>query len=428
MPNSSAWLHHAARPLVASLIPVMFCTAASAQSYSHGPSLSENHFMGVPGYGSRPPTSEQRGPFLSGVGAGAGFGAGPGWTSWQQSRAAFAGNPATPSYDSRQTWANWQRAPRQAAPGVGVGFGANSGWPSWQPRSPFAGDPAAPSDSSRQTWPNWAQAPVQTGTGTAIAIGGGGRALPAWQQGSAQPGSGASYKGSDGAPSSQPPQPQPVPSGGRSGVAGDGGHPIWHPKPVFHVHVPAVPRAVPTPPSSVPVVASPSGPPPAITLPVAPQASDPTPAPSEPVLTPPIAHEPPPIGRSGKTGTAAPPASPPSLPVNSDAAGTTSSKSVTNHQPQPQSPVLPLAQIVSQASTVLGAVAALALVVPLLRLLAKPLRRRWRHDRPPMRARVALVSDQARSSMIVADAATADPAIELRLVTAPPVSTLRLAA
>jgi hypothetical protein len=87
-----------------------------------------------------------------------------------------------------------------------------------------------------------------------------------------------------------------------------------------------------------------------------------------------------------------------------------------------------LAPIVARISPIVGAVAALVLVVPLVRLLANAVRRRWRHDRPQSRARIALVNDQGRSRMIFADAATADPAIELRLVTAPPVATLRLAA
>jgi hypothetical protein len=84
-----------------------------------------------------------------------------------------------------------------------------------------------------------------------------------------------------------------------------------------------------------------------------------------------------------------------------------------------------LAQIVLQISTTIGAVAALALAVPLAGLLVKALRRRWR---PRRRAQVALVNDPGCSRMIVSGAATADPAIKLRLVTAPPVSTLRIAA
>jgi len=87
-----------------------------------------------------------------------------------------------------------------------------------------------------------------------------------------------------------------------------------------------------------------------------------------------------------------------------------------------------LAPIVAQISPIAGGVAALVLVVPLVQLLANAVRRRWRHDRAQSRARVAVVNDQGRSRMIFADTATADPAIELRLVTAPAVSTLRLAA
>jgi hypothetical protein len=79
-------------------------------------------------------------------------------------------------------------------------------------------------------------------------------------------------------------------------------------------------------------------------------------------------------------------------------------------------------------STIMGVVAALALVAPLVWLIVKSLRRRWRRGRQPSRARVVLVGDQGRTRMLIADTANPDPVIGLRLVSAPPVSTLRMAA
>jgi len=88
----------------------------------------------------------------------------------------------------------------------------------------------------------------------------------------------------------------------------------------------------------------------------------------------------------------------------------------------------PAPQTASPIGTSLGALGALALALPLARLLVKASRRRWRRNRGQNPARVVLVGDQGRTRMLATGTAPAEPVIELRLLTATPVSTLRLAA
>jgi hypothetical protein len=321
MSYRAPWATYAAGPLVASLIPVLICTAASAQRlYSRGSAFSEDVASG-PNYGNRP------------------------------------------------TWLPGQQGPVLSQDAPGGGFRGGSPWPSWR-QGP------APIYGNRQPWPIWQQAPTQSGIG-------------------------AGNRGSDSAASWPPPRQSLAPSSELRGGAGDGGRSTRHPKPrVTHVHVvPPVPRVVPLP-----------APPPQILAP----SSDP------PIVVPPASQQPPP------QQAAAPPPGPPE-PVIATRAMV--SEGLANHPGlQPRSPVSSLAQIVSRISTILGAVGALALALPLARLFVKALRRRWRRNRRQGPARVVLVGDQGRTRMIETGTAPADPVIELRLLTSMPVSTLRLAA
>ena len=89
--------------------------------------------------------------------------------------------------------------------------------------------------------------------------------------------------------------------------------------------------------------------------------------------------------------------------------------------PAPAQSALPL-------GTSLGVLGALALALPLARFLIKASRRKWRRNRDRGAVRIVLAGDEAETRMIATDATPADPVIELRLLTSPPVSTLRLAA
>jgi hypothetical protein len=321
MSYRAPWATYAAGPLVASLIPVLICTAASAQRlYSRGSAFSENAASG-PNYGNRP------------------------------------------------TWLPGQQGPVLSQDAPGGGLRGGSPWPSWR-QGP------APIYANPQPWPIWQQAPTQSGIG-------------------------AGNRGSDSAASWPPPRPSLAPSAELRSGAGDGGRSTRHPKPrVTHVHVvPPVLRVAPLP-----------APPPQILAP----SSDP------PIVVPPDPQQPPP------RQAAAPP---PGLPEPVIATSAMVSEGLANHPGlQPRSPVSSLAQIVSRISTILGAVGALALALPLARLLVKALRRRWRRNRRQGPARVVLVGDQGRTRMIETGGATAAPVIELRLLTSMPVSTLRLAA
>ena len=344
MPDRAPSFNRAARPLVVSLIPVLFCTAASAASlYPRGPAPYANRAgtpgYAVPGYGYRP--AWPSGQF--GYGAGMGLGGRPAWPSPPQGVPAYGGGSVAPNYPGRGAWPAWQQAPTQSRNGAGTTL-----------------------DGGHQTWPS----PPQQGPGF----------------------------------------------GGGAGNLGDGGS-TWRPppkQPVTHLRIPKPPpplKVVVAPPPIPPAVVIP---PAAPQLPAQPAADTPPPAPPMPSVAPPAPPERPPIGKSSTTHTVTPPTSPPPAPAG---AGTVNASTPRG-----------AAQAGSPIGTSLGALGALALALPLARLLVKGLRRRWRRNRGQSPARVVLVSDRGRTRMIATGAAPADPVIELRLLTATPVSTLRLAA
>jgi len=77
-----------------------------------------------------------------------------------------------------------------------------------------------------------------------------------------------------------------------------------------------------------------------------------------------------------------------------------------------------------QTVTTVGLLAALALLVLVLRRPIKAAQQRWHRGR----ARVLLVGGTGSTRMIVEELARADPMVELRLLAAAPVTTLRMAA
>ena len=177
MRSNQSSLNRAARPLVLSLIPVLTCSAASAQSLYPDGSAHYSNRIGSSGY-------------------------------------------AVPSYASRPAW-----QPAQTASGATTGFGRRAVWSPWQQSAvPYGSSAPAPNYGGR---PAWRQAPVQYqyGTGTTGDYG-----RPAWQQGpvGSVNGSPNINNGDDGGSTRYPPRQQPIPTGTPGGSLGEAGHPIWH--------------------------------------------------------------------------------------------------------------------------------------------------------------------------------------------------------
>ncbi len=446
MSNRRSSLYCAARPLILSLIPVLTCTTAGAQSLYTGASEHYAKRTGYSGYA-----------------------------------APYRSNFSAPNYAGRPAWA---QTPVQSQYGTGTtrdGGGRPVWSPSQQSAPVYGSSFPAPNYNGRQARSTWPQAPAQSPYGPAISNDGARPPRPTSQQGpigsvNGSPNIGNSKygKGSEGGSPWRPPQQTPKPTGTPGGHTGDGGstrHPPQTGAPTGNtgdVERPKQPRPYPRIPTSLtqpPKVIIPPPAPPAVVVPpipavivvppVAPQlppVAPPLPLPPPVNLPPPVADPPPPTpptiviaspvapqqpvnksstphpvtpsaspppapasagGKSQTPPAAPPPASPPPAPANS---GTTS--------PASQAP----AQTASPIGTSLGALGALALALPLARFLVKASRRKWQRDRGHSPVRIVLVGDQGETRMIATGAAPAEPVIELRLLTSPPVSTLRLAA
>lgn len=133
MPYRGSCLKCATRALVAALISVLVCTAASAGGfYPRGRALYANPVVtpgyAVPGYGYRPTWSP--GPLENG--AGGEVGGNPVWRSWQQGPVGFGSSAGHKIYDGGATWGPPQQT--RAPSGNVVGGAGDSSQPVGHPK------------------------------------------------------------------------------------------------------------------------------------------------------------------------------------------------------------------------------------------------------------------------------------------------------
>jgi hypothetical protein len=150
MPSRTQWWRYTAQPFVAALLPVVFLTAASAQSPQDDGSPWGHFIPGNPsqssGYGNHSvwPGQEQRptrycnrpgwGRALTGVfGTLPIFGGGSTWPSWSQIPVQSGNGEGAAEGDSGQTWQPQQHYPVQ--PGIAAGTTSDGSPSAWQPLS-----------------------------------------------------------------------------------------------------------------------------------------------------------------------------------------------------------------------------------------------------------------------------------------------------
>ena len=212
MSNRRSSLYCAARPLVLSLIPVLTCTTAGAQSLYTGASEHYAKRTGYSGY------------------AAPGYGNRPAWPSWPQHAAPYRSNFSAPNYAGRPAWA---QTPVQSQYGTGTtrdGGGRPVWSPSQQSAPVYGSSFPAPNYNGRQARPTWPQAPAQSPYGPATSNDRARPPRPTSQQGpigsvngSPNIGNGKYGKGSEGGSPWRPPQQTPKPTGTPGGHTGDGG-------------------------------------------------------------------------------------------------------------------------------------------------------------------------------------------------------------
>jgi hypothetical protein len=354
MPYHAQWGKHVVQPALATLLPIMLCSAAAASPPGSPLVLAQFRTgdTGSRGYGDGGAGMpwQQRRPYSSGREGGSGYGGRPGQGLLTP---GFGGPPGLFGFPSSASpsWPSGYGQPSASPPGEG-------GRQMPPPQQYYPTAPAdTPSDASRQ--PVWQPPPHDT----------------------AQPGTVAERSGDGPPPRRHPPVTRRPPV-------------RPHSIPVKPVTVAPPPQlASPVPPAAPPTVAKPAAP---ATPPPPPTAAAPSPPPS-PAATTPSPPEPP-----------APVAVVPSLPPSQPG----------DHTDAP--PPSPRLETVWPIGVAAAALAALALIFTTAW-------RRWRRNRQG-RARLVLVKDAGAARMVAEDPAGSGPTIGLRLLSAAPVTSLRLTA
>jgi len=162
MPNHQSSLYCAARPLVLSMIPILTCTAVSAQSLSPRGATVEAYRTGNSSHAG--PGSGQSGTWQhtqTPSGTWTGYGGQPGWTPRQQASSGNGSNVPTSNYGSHEARPTWSRAP------MGTRYetyipATPPPRPSWQRNdSAYAGGASVLVYGDREARAAWPPAPIE---------------------------------------------------------------------------------------------------------------------------------------------------------------------------------------------------------------------------------------------------------------------------